>query len=182
MGLMSGIAKGAGAVETLGRAAQGVARVFRPDATEGQRLGHEAQRAALRQLGAEFELERRGLFDRCVDGLNRLPRPMLALGTLGLFVYAMVDPLGFAARMEGLGFVPDPLWWLLGAIVGFYFGAREMHYVRHRTASRPPMPEPRMSAWHAPEPDAETPDPKPEAEGTPDNPALSAWQNARRDT
>ena len=35
-------------------------------------------------------------FDRFVNGLNRLPRPMLALGTLGLFVYAMAAPRGFS--------------------------------------------------------------------------------------
>jgi hypothetical protein len=48
----------------------------------------------------------------------------MALGTIGLFVFAMADPQAFAARMVGLAEVPEPLWWLLGAIVGFYFGAR----------------------------------------------------------
>jgi hypothetical protein len=36
--------------------------------------------------------------------------------------------------MQGLGFVPEPLWWLLGAIVSFYFGARELHHLRTRPA------------------------------------------------
>jgi len=80
--------------------------------------------AALGQFAAEFALPRQGPFDRFVDGVNRLPRPALAFGTLGLFVSAMVDPEWFAARMVGLAQVPDPLWWLLGAIVSFYFGAR----------------------------------------------------------
>lgn len=90
------------------------------------RAGREValRRAALEQFGAEFLLPRKGVFDRVVDGLNRLPRPGLALGTLGLFVAAMVDPVWFAARMEGIALVPEPLWWLLGAIVSFYFGAR----------------------------------------------------------
>ena len=60
-----------------------------------------------------------------MDGINRLPRPMLALGTLGLFVTAMVNPLWFAERMQGIALVPEPLWWLLGVIVSFYFGARQ---------------------------------------------------------
>ncbi|MEO1790405.1 MAG: 3TM-type holin, partial [Pseudomonadota bacterium] len=51
-------------------------------------------------------------------------RPALALGTLGLFISAMTDPVWFAARMQGLALVPEPLWWLLGVIVSFYFGAR----------------------------------------------------------
>jgi len=59
-----------------------------------------------------------------MDGLNRLPRPALALGTLGLFVSAMVEPLWFAERMQGIALVPEPMWWLLGVIVSFYFGAR----------------------------------------------------------
>ena len=76
------------------------------------------------QFGQEFVVERKGWFDRFMDGLNRLPRPALALGTLGLFVSAMVDPLWFSARMQGIALVPEPLWWLLGVIVSFYFGAR----------------------------------------------------------
>ena len=162
MGMMSGL----GAVESLTRAAQGLSQVFRADATEGQRLDHEGRAAALEQLSAEFALERRSFFDRFVDGLNRLPRPMLALGTLGLFVYAMAEPVGFSVRMEGLSYVPEPLWWLLGAIVGFYFGAREMHYLRAPTPRAGPLPEPVHSAWHAEDEGAQ------EAE----NAALRDWQ------
>jgi len=76
------------------------------------------------QFAGEFALARQSWFDRAVDGANRLPRPLMALGTLGLFVSAMVDPLWFASRMQGIALVPEPLWWLLGAIVSFYFGAR----------------------------------------------------------
>ena len=80
--------------------------------------------AALSEFAAEFAQPRKGLFDRVMDGVNRLPRPALAMGTLGLFVAAMVDPVWFAARMQGIALVPEPLWWLMGAIVSFYFGAR----------------------------------------------------------
>ena len=48
----------------------------------------------------------------------------MAFGMLGLFIAAMVDPIWFADRMAGLSLVPEPLWWLLGAIVSIYFGAR----------------------------------------------------------
>ena len=124
MGIIDSLIGGSGAVAQLGRAAQGVSEVFVPNATAGQALSHAAHRAALDQLGAEFALPRRGRFDRFVDGLNRLPRPMLALGTLGLFVSAMTNPVWFAQRMQGVALVPEPLWWLMGAIVSFYFGAR----------------------------------------------------------
>ncbi len=100
------------------------AEVFRVNA-EAQ-AGREAgtQNAALQQFGQEFRLTQRGWFDRLMDALNRVPRPAMALGTLGLFIAAMIDPVWFAARMAGIALVPDPLWWLLGAIVSFYFGAR----------------------------------------------------------
>ncbi|MBA84922.1 holin family protein [Thalassobius sp. S69A] len=100
------------------------AEVFRENAEAQAERAGAARQAALSQFGAEFLLPRRGLFDRVIDGLNRLPRPGLALGTLGLFIAAMVDPEWFAARMTGIALVPEPLWWLLGAIVSFYFGAR----------------------------------------------------------
>ena len=157
MGLIRRVIGGAGATRALGEAAEGVAEVFVPSATRRMELSAAAHRAALNSHSDEFQHIRPGRFDRFVNGLNRLPRPMLALGTLGLFVFAMVDPMRFAARMVGLAEVPEPLWWLLGAIVSFYFGAREMHYFRTPTGQgRPDAP---------PDPVAE-------------NPALSAWRNA----
>ncbi|OAN68319.1 carboxylesterase [Rhodobacteraceae bacterium EhC02] len=100
------------------------AEVFRENAEEGAGRDIALRQAALAQFGAEFALARQGWYDRAVDAANRLPRPLMALGTLGLFVSAMVDPVWFASRMQGIALVPEPLWWLLGAIVSFYFGAR----------------------------------------------------------
>ncbi len=102
--------------------------VFRPNAEAADRRAADAQAAALAQMAAEFGGQ--GWFNRLVDGLNRLPRPMLAFGCIGLFGAAMADPVWFAARMQGLALVPEPLWALMGAIVAFYFGAREMAKMR----------------------------------------------------
>lgn len=98
--------------------------VFRENAENGAVREADLSQAALSQFAAEFALERKSTFDCVIDGLNRIPRPAMALGTLGLFVSAMIDPIWFASRMQGIALVPEPLWWLLGAIVGFYFGAR----------------------------------------------------------
>jgi hypothetical protein len=145
MGVIGKLIGGPGAVTALGDAAKGVAEVFLPSATRRMELSAEAQMAALRQLGDEYQHPALSWFDRMVNGLNRLPRPLLAFGTLGLFIYAMVDPEAFARRMVGLNAVPEPLWWLLGAIVAFYFGARETHYFRTRGVVSPfaagPAPE-----------------------------------------
>jgi hypothetical protein len=137
VGVIGKLVGAPGAVTALGEAAKGMAEVFVPSATKRMELSAEAQMAALRQLGEEYENPSAGWFDRLVNGLNRLPRPMLAFGTIGLFVYAMVDPLAFARRMVGLNAVPEPLWWLLGAVVAFYFGARETHYFRSRAVKMP---------------------------------------------
>jgi hypothetical protein len=99
-------------------------QVFRENAEAGAGRSAVVQGQAMDQYGAEFLAPTNGGFDRFMDGVNRLPRPALALGTLGLFVSAMVAPLWFAQRMQGIALVPDPLWWLLGVIVSFYFGAR----------------------------------------------------------
>lgn len=99
--------------------------VFRENAEAGASRGHDSQMAALAQMAAEFQLPKKGWFDRAMDGVNRLPRPALALGTLGLMASAMADPVWFATRMQGIALVPEPLWWLLGVIVSFYFGARQ---------------------------------------------------------
>jgi hypothetical protein len=100
------------------------AEVFRVNAEAQAARDMTMKSASLDQYASEFALMRQGRFDRFMDALNRVPRPAMALGTLGLFVSAMVDPVWFAARMTGIALVPEPLWWLLGAIVSFYFGAR----------------------------------------------------------
>jgi hypothetical protein len=102
-----------------------VVELFRVGAEAEAARGSTDKAAALAQFAAEFARSgQRSRFDRVVDGVNRLPRPALALGTLGLFVSAMVAPEWFAARMAGIALVPEPLWWLMGAVVSFYFGAR----------------------------------------------------------
>lgn len=133
MGVMGAILGAGGAAREIGAAVGGVAEVFVGNEAEREAQGSRELLAAMGELGAEFARPARTRFDGFVDGLNRLPRPMLALGTLGLFVYAMAEPIGFALRMRGLDAVPEPLWWLLGAVVSFYFGARELHHQRART-------------------------------------------------
>lgn len=123
-----------GGVEGIGNAVAGVARVFVGDKGAREAAGHEQTMAVMGQFAKEFDsLQNRTWWDAFINGLNRLPRPAMALGTIGLFVYAMTDPVGFGVRMQGLALVPDELWYLLGAIVGFYFGARELSKARSTT-------------------------------------------------
>lgn len=152
-----------------GNVIRDTAEVFRENAEASAERGAALQGAALAQFAAEFAGQRQGPFDRLVDAVNRIPRPALALGTLALFVSAMVDPVWFAARMAGIALVPEPLWWLLGVIVSFYFGARHQaktHKLQEslaRTMAAAPTLARQISAL----------------EQKPDNPALAEWQAAR---
>ncbi|WP_102109900.1 holin family protein [Oceaniglobus roseus] len=121
MGLID---RGMGLLFGSGNVIAETAEVFRENAEASAQRAADLGAASLAQFAAEFAAPRQGAFDRFMDGVNRLPRPVFALGTVGLFGAAMVDPLWFAERMVGLSVVPDPLWWLLGAVVSFYFGAR----------------------------------------------------------
>ena len=156
------------------------AEVFRENAEAGADRRAASQAQAMAQFGAEFQMARPGRFDRFMDGLNRLPRPALALGTIALFVAAMVDPLWFAARMQGIALVPEPLWWLLGVVVSFYFGAR------HQAKSQALQRDLAAAMSHAPQILANIEDlhdmrAQPPGETADDrNPALDAWvQNNR---
>ncbi len=70
-------------------------------------------------------------YNRLIDALNRLPRPLLALTTVGLFLVAAINPTWFEARMAALSAIPEPLWWLAGAVITMFFGSREAYYRRN---------------------------------------------------
>ena len=165
---------------------------FRENADKGAMRAAGVQSQAMGQLAGEFRPGRRSVFDAVMDAVNRIPRPAMALGTLGLFVSAMVDPIWFAARMQGIALVPEPLWWLLGVIVSFYFGARHQSKTQSfqreiaETMTRVPQVVENLQSLQALRSD--TPgvaDTAPDAGLTlasvrpGDNPALDAWRQAR---
>jgi hypothetical protein len=92
MGLI-GRALTSGAIASVGEAAEDLSEVFVANATREMELSQEAYAMALEAATEEYRHAGTGVFDRFVNGLNRLPRPLMALGTIGLFVFAMVDPV-----------------------------------------------------------------------------------------
>ncbi|SHL74379.1 Holin of 3TMs, for gene-transfer release [Paracoccus solventivorans] len=135
----------------------------------------------LARIEAEFA---RGGFDGLVNALNRLPRPLLMLGAVAVGGYAMLDPEGFAARVEAMAGMPEPLWWLSGAMLGLHFVGREGHYWRNRLRGNPEAPAGAGAAVDEPTgagltggEDAPT-EPRavpPEGDGFADNAALRDW-------
>jgi hypothetical protein len=168
------------------------AQVFRENAEGAAVRQASIQTQSMQQFASEFTVQRQGGFDRFMDALNRLPRPLLAFGTIGLFVVAMSDPVWFSTRMQGISLVPDPLWWLMGAIVSFYFGARHQAHSQDfqrsiaQTLARVPTVVENTRALQALRSDTpQVAQSAPSAELTlgalapSDNPALLEWQNSQ---
>jgi Holin of 3TMs, for gene-transfer release len=116
----------------LFRPAKELIEVFTPNAEGEAQRGH-AERlavsaqdlASLEQFAAEFQPRaRRTRWDSFVDGLNRLPRPLITLSVGAFFVLAPLDPLRFAQVARAYELMPDGFWALLSVIVAFYFGGR----------------------------------------------------------
>lgn len=161
-----------GGAKGVADAVTDVAEVFRPNAEASAQRASDQSTGARGQYASEFAgPERKGWFNSLVDGLNRLPRPMMAFGTIALIVYAMQDPIGFTIRMKGLDAVPQELWWLLGAVVSFYFGARELHSARTSRPARQIVQE--ITELRTLEDEPEGPDEEIES----DNAALDAWKS-----
>jgi hypothetical protein len=129
------------AITGLFRPAKELIEVFKPNAEMAAARGHEEtmalseqDMASLQQFAAEFHSrERRTWWDSLVDGLNRLPRPLITLGVLGLFVLAPLDPLRFLEIARAYQLMPDGFWALLSIIIAFYFGGR-MQLTRQKMA------------------------------------------------
>ncbi len=173
MGFLQNIFGFGGLARDIGGAIKDNTEVFHVNETEEMKADAENFQSALAQYQAEFQNAPKSWFSQGIDGLNRLPRPFMALGTISLFIFALYDPDRFSVRMVGLQEVPDPLWWLMGAIVSFYFGARELHYVRTHKAAR-------QVAQKIPQKVIAAPKTLAEVDGfqwakTSDNPAIADW-------
>lgn len=115
---------------TVSAVAEGAAKIggiFRPNAEAESARFHAADLEVLKQFAAEFrEQAGRTRWDSFVDGVNRLPRPLITLGVLGLFVFAPLDPVRFLQVADAYARMPGGYWALLSIIVAFYFGSRHL--------------------------------------------------------
>jgi len=81
--------------------------------------------ASLAQFSSEFHArENRSWWDSFVDGLNRLPRPLITIAILSFFVLAPLNPTRFLEIAKAYELMPPGYWALLSVIIGFYFGGR----------------------------------------------------------
>jgi hypothetical protein len=178
----------------LFRPAKELIEVFKPNAEQESERDHvermalnQEDLASLQQFAAEFH-DRLGRtwWDSLIDGLNRLPRPLITLGILAFFVLAPLEPVRFLEIARAYQMMPDGFWALLGVIIAFYFGgrmqlkgqdmavkggalavAREILAIR-RTDQQPGQPAPQPPAASPPD------TPAPTASGT--NRVVEEWR------
>jgi hypothetical protein len=120
------------AIAGLFRPAKELIEVFKPNAESSAERDHvermalsEQDLAALQEFAAEFHArEGRTWWDSFIDGLNRLPRPLITLGILAFFVLAPLQPVLFLEVAKIYALMPDGFWALLSVVVAFYFGGR----------------------------------------------------------
>ncbi|MCH2097449.1 MAG: holin family protein, partial [Pseudomonadales bacterium] len=108
--------------------------VFKPNSEKDAQRSAEIRKQAMTQFSQEFGQP--GIINALADGMNRMGRPVITYGVIALFCSAMWSPTWFAARMQGLTLVPEPLWIIFGAIVSFFFGAREFSKIRSASLAK----------------------------------------------
>lgn len=108
--------------------------------------------ATKEQFGKEFSYgaSYRTTFDSIIDGLNRLPRPVITFGVIALFWWAFASPEHFQISMQAMNQIPAPMWNALYMILGLYFTARTAEKIAL------PKPQPTQSVSAAPKPKATT--------------------------
>lgn len=80
----------------------------------------------LQAYSAEFApRENRTWWDSLWDGLNRMPRPLIVVAIFWYFILAYKNPTEFQVLNVALETVPDNMWYIMSAVVSFYFVARE---------------------------------------------------------
>lgn len=81
--------------------------------------------ASLQQFSSEFhQRKNRSWWDSFIDGLNRLPRPLISIAVLSFFVIAPLYPQKFLEIAKAYELMPPGYWGLLSVIISFYFGGR----------------------------------------------------------
>jgi hypothetical protein len=140
MGILSGLNPISAVVDSVSGAVQGVGKVFFGSREERDQQASDEIRSVQAGYQAEFLApEKKGIFNQFVDGANRLVRPFFTFGIVMLFAWCVYDPAQFAISMQALRLIPDNLWYVMFAIITFWFGSRTLidHAVAKASVSGP---------------------------------------------
>jgi hypothetical protein len=120
--LLSMVGGAGGAVKAVG----GVVKSVFGDKAAKEKYAADEASAGLAQFAAEFQVNNRTWFDSFIDGINRLMRPTMWYSTLAYLWLSWGDIEMFVDVTNGLRLVPEPVFVLLGIMVGFLFPIREI--------------------------------------------------------
>jgi hypothetical protein len=115
---------------------------------------HEEQLALIAQQGEGFG--RGGWFNDLVDGMNRLVRPLVTYGVIGMFAFMLANPAQFKEVVEAAALTPAWMWALIATVIGFWFGGRALKDWGQFVASERP---PRYQQSGSPIADSQQPPP-----------------------
>lgn len=88
-----------------------------------EKYAADERAAVYSQFAAEFG-HSKTWWDSFIDGVNRLPRPLMTFGIIFMFVYCWVNPLGFINGATALQAMPKEGWYILGIVVSFWFAGK----------------------------------------------------------
>jgi uncharacterized protein (TIGR02594 family) len=121
------------AIKSLGEKAIGLVPILKGNQQERDQQANDRFLAGLNTFSAEFgNRENRTWWDSFWDGFNRMPRPVIVCLVLAYFVMSYIDPTEFQVLNVALDTVPERMWWVLSAIISFFFVAREFQKSRDK--------------------------------------------------
>lgn len=119
---------GAGISNTINSTTGLVGTIF-GDKAASNRARHDENIATSQQYAAEFQYRgSRNWFDSIIDGLNRIPRPLIAFQVVfspwaGLYMIFNY-PDEWELLTAGLTVLPTGIWIMYSTVIGFFFGGR----------------------------------------------------------
>lgn len=126
------------------QAATTLVEAIRGNVENAAQRGADFDVAALQQFAAEFANPRESAFDRIVNGLNRLPRPLIVLGVLALLIMPVARPSLAAEVFTAWAIIPNPVWVIVTVVITFFFGGRmqvaDLNFTRELTAAATALP------------------------------------------
>ena len=113
-------------VETVGDTVVNVKKTFTGSKADQDLYAHEQFISGLEGYSKEFtNRANRTWWDSLWDGVNRMPRPLIVVAIFWYFSLSYRNPEEFQVLNLALDTVPERMWWIMSAVVSFYFVARE---------------------------------------------------------
>ena len=120
-------------VKAVGKTVVDVRKVFKGSEADKDLYSHERFIASQQAYVSEFSQQNnRTWWDSLWDGINRMPRPLIVFAIFWYFWLSFSDTYEFQEVNVALDSVPEQMWWIMSAVISFYFAAREFQKGRDK--------------------------------------------------